>query len=697
MNKTLLPVLLLSALCLTGCKSVMLSPTSMASANFSYGADLQADKVTKTRESTIVQFTMTRNPGEKYRYRSDSYLLDESGRRYRLHSAEGLDLDTWSEVPEGGKVQFTMTFDPLPKEVKVFDFIEGEAQHPFMLLGIRDKKADLTYPTLQEISSAYPYRAPGDWFCPDGTATVTLRGRIEGYDAQTFGFKQMDCTLGDVFDSKSDVVTFDIAPDGTFERSFKASYPKHYTFSVPRFHKSKVGFKSIPFYARPGETIDVTVRKNEEGRYECYYNNGSSQQVARWLKSSLLLHEIAQPLDKYQGRFADIGPVADQVWNNLMWRVQTVAQRDHFTAQEVHLALADAQVNYAYAVLDNAMMHHHRGIVNTAGRRDGLYYDGVVDSTIYDIEGYKTLHRVNWNNPMLFASPQFRMLENRMEYAELVERHLGDSVQNGINSFGKPYKRSPLGQEMQKYRNRYTQLREMMGTHLDNLMAQICVYNSAISYATLFWSREEDKRNLFLADTTLSVKEREDKAADMVSITTMMPHLLPTFANHYIHDRAEAYMNQVLDKTSLTIPLPDNDDTAYKIFEYCMKYPDKYLFIDFWGMGCGPCRASIEQDMGQRASIASRDDVKVIYIAAEREPGGSQAYRDYVEKWMFDGEEVVCVTDEEFARFQELFQFSGIPHYELITPKCRRVRDDMKIRGFTSFELQFEELKEKLK
>jgi thiol-disulfide isomerase/thioredoxin len=284
-----------------------------------------------------------------------------------------------------------------------------------------------------------------------------------------------------------------------------------------------------------------------------------------------------------------------------------------------------------------------------------------------------------------------------MEYAELVERHLGDSVQNGINSFGKPYKRSPLGQEMQKYRNRYTQLREMMGTHLDNLMAQICVYNSAISYATLFWSREEDKRNLFLADTTLSVKEREDKAADMVSITTMMPHLLPTFAHPYIHDRAEAYMNEVLDKTSLTIPLPENDDTAYKIFEYCMKYPDKYLFIDFWGMGCGPCRASIEQDMGQRASIASRDDVKVIYIAAEREPGGSQTYRDYVEKWMFDGEEVVCVTDEEFARFQELFQFSGIPHYELITPKCRRVRDDLQIRGFTSFELQFEELKEKLK
>lgn len=250
---------------------------------------------------------------------------------------------------------------------------------------------------------------------------------------------------------------------------------------------------------------------------------------------------------------------------------------------------------------------------------------------------------------------------------------------------------------LQVIRNRYAKLREIMGTDLDNLMAQICVCNSAFSSTRLFWSHEEDRRNLFLADTTLSLREREDKAADMVSITTMMPHLLPTFANQYIHDRAEAYMNQVLDKTSLTIPLPDNDDTAYKIFEYCMKYPDKYLFIDFWGMGCAPCRASIEQDMGQRASIASRDDVKVIYIAAESEPGGSQAYRDYVEKWMFDGEEVVCVSDEEFARFQELFQFSGIPHYELITPKCRRVRDDMKIHGFTYFEHLFDQLKEKLK
>ena len=50
----------------------------------------------------------------------------------------------------------------------------------------------------------------------------------------------------------------DIAPDGSFYKKFQASYPicqRFYTL------ESKVDFGEIPFFARPGETIDITVSK----------------------------------------------------------------------------------------------------------------------------------------------------------------------------------------------------------------------------------------------------------------------------------------------------------------------------------------------------------------------------------------------------------------------------------------------------
>ena len=65
-------------------------------------------------------------------------------------------------------------------------------------------------------------------------------------------------------------------------------------------------------------------------------------------------------------------------------------------------------------------------------------------------------------------------------------------------------------------------------------------------------------------------------------------------------------------------------------------------------------------------------------------------------EWLAD-EETVCVTNTDFTRLQELFHFNGIPHYETITPDCRRVRDDLQVHGFYNFDSELEPLKEKLK
>ncbi len=43
-------------------------------------------------------------------------------------------------------------------------------------------------PTMQEIREANPWTVPADWFKTD---TITIKGHIEDYDAERFGFSSM--------------------------------------------------------------------------------------------------------------------------------------------------------------------------------------------------------------------------------------------------------------------------------------------------------------------------------------------------------------------------------------------------------------------------------------------------------------------------------------------------------------------------
>ena len=231
MKKSTIITILLALIALTvqaKTYKTIINPEAIACMKVRNG-DLKALEVNFRDTATTVHFRMEYPKGQLFRFVKESYLLDEAGNRYPLRSAEGIALDTWVQSPESGVTDFTMHFEPMPKKVQLFDFIEGDVRDAFMLLGIHDKKAKLKYPTLQELSDANPYTVPADWFTTD---TITIRGRIEGYDAEKFGFTSMECLYEDVFEKDATTLVFNIAPDGTFEKKFQASYPIRQCFRI---------------------------------------------------------------------------------------------------------------------------------------------------------------------------------------------------------------------------------------------------------------------------------------------------------------------------------------------------------------------------------------------------------------------------------------------------------------------------------
>ncbi len=640
MKKTLI-IALLALMAMAGqakTYKVIHTPEAMACVNVHNG-ELIAREVIMRDTATTVHFTIEYPEGKNFRFAKDCYLTDEAGNRYALRSAEGVALDSWVKSPEGGKTDFTMHFEPMPKKTQLFDFIEGDASGAFKLLGIHDKKLKLKTPTFQELSDANPWKPAEDWLKTD---YVTIKGRFEGYDAEKFGFTSMQTYLNDIFEKGGSTVVVDIAPDGTFEKRFQVSYPMLHTFYA---EDSKMSFDEMSVFARPGETVDITIRKGNNGTYECIYNNGSSKDVERWLRSGDDITDIMRPLVIFKGTFAEAKELAEKTWRNALCHLQMVSRREHYTPMEMQLALASVQTRFGLYYMDYAL--NRRFDLEKREVRDGVYYAEILDSVewkkLSDVENYKSLSHIDLNNPLLLIDSDYYFLINRMQYSQPVKDSWAKVSAGGYTS-------------NEEYREKRVEavlpaLRNLMNTSEDNLLAQMCIYEEMLN---------ERDRSIY---------------------AEVFPFFLSIFTHPYVHQKAEQYCNEKLAQTEIATPLPVDNPAADLIRSLSAKYPGRVLIFDFWQMGCGPCRGVIQQSKQKRAEIAKRDDVKFIFVCGEKTAEGSEAYHKYADEWLA-GEEAICITYQDFNRFEELFHFTSIPHIETITPDCRRVREEDSFQGF---------------
>ena len=619
------------------------APEVMVQADVIIG-ELRIDEVIMTDTATTLCFTMIYPQDETFRFVKNSYLVDEDGHRYPLRSAEGIALDTWIKSP--GTTEFKVHFEPMPSHVQLFDFIEDDALWAVPILGIHEKGTAIKAPSLQELYARNPYTLPANWL---STGSVTIRGRFEGYDAERMGFTTMEAYLYDVMIGDHGTQLIEIEPDGSFEKTIQLSYPMKSAFYVKVTNNdSNADFTKMPFFARPGETIDIVIRPNKDGRWECFYNNGSSHEVERLLKSDLRLTEMTRPLSSFKGKCSEVNPIADQVWQNMLARIDMISRRDHFTPMEVNLALGEMQSAYAMALIDYAMNSEFR-LMPFQQLEDGswtrILLDSVEIKTFADINNYKALNRIDFDNPLLMISDDYYFTLNRVYKAPPVREAKQVSLDNGI-----------------------AMLHELTGKH-NNLTAQLCILQEIL-------------------DNFNSWRQNEEMLPSLMAV------YLSRLTHPYVRQKAEEFYQAKMSQKSATSPLPEGPG-AEIIREIIEKYPGRYLIFDFWGIGCGGCYIAIQNSKGLRAEIAKRDDVKLIFIAGERIPGGSDAYKKYVAEWLAD-EETVCVTNADFRRLQELLEFSGIPHYETFTPDGRRVREDIQLHGLHNFDFEMQSLKERL-
>ena len=149
MNKSLFTILaLLCIVSIQAKKNVVIWDKPNAICNiFRTGTKFQVNKMEFKSDETVMHIEASYIPKNWIKFASTSVLKDEIGREYAIISGEPtckgelrMQVDSLFTMPESGKANIALHFQPLHIDTKRVDFIEGHSKRAFRIWNIR--KAD---------------------------------------------------------------------------------------------------------------------------------------------------------------------------------------------------------------------------------------------------------------------------------------------------------------------------------------------------------------------------------------------------------------------------------------------------------------------------------------------------------------------------------------------------------------------------
>ena len=141
-----------------------------------------------------------------------------------------------------------------------------------------------------------------------------------------------------------------------------------------------------------------------------------------------------------------------------------------------------------------------------------------------------------------------------------------------------------------------------------------------------------------------------DYAASYVAGT--MPYITSSIISHHF---TKAYREYVKKFEIKAMP-EENLATDPVIQRIIAPYKGNVLFLDFWNMGCGPCRAGMMEQRNFLKDVAGLP-VKFLYITEEK-------YREASEEWLgktFIEGEHIYISSADWEYLQAKLRFIGIP------------------------------------
>lgn len=653
MKKALFPFLCaaLMAAC-TNAPREFSNPQSYADNTCDWQKELRVTHVEFTDTATILTFFyQTHQPFFTLSIIPQTYLSDEQDHHYKaLFMVEHALGEYFPSGPDG--TYFHVGFEPLPKGTKVFDMIEGVGRNYFKILGIHDSTYVPAKPKFSRKQLKEAEQVRRDIF---KSGPVTLRGTIAGYDIND-GFQTYQMHYSYYDQNDHGTVALDIDRTGHFEYSFDventlgAAIVDHNS----NWHN---------FIAQPGDTLDIT-----------FYKDGSTSFMLSDGRPYLLRNydRIPSGLRPFDTQKFQVGDSADfQGVQAYAFEckakgkdyVNYVAAKYHLTAFEYEYAsimmendILEGFLDYRMDVNDAWMSYLSqtespdysvvRQMQEASGKivRDPDSYAFLADFTANDSlmmvmpHQWPIFNRYKFDGAYRVSEPNLDSLYMQMDYASYrsFQTHLYDSIHlaNDMSIFGLS-EPTLFGKLCMMQDIEY---------HLQDLNDELM--DSTDSYRENFLLSYLEGEKSLINDPVLGA--RVDK---------MYQEFLRKQAPYW--EIPECRGKQVLDKI-------------------LANYPGKYVYIDFWSTGCGPCVAGIKGlfNYGRNLMTGTFDNFALVFITSDPE----QAYEPFRQEWL-EGAQSYRISQDDYNALAGLFNFSAIPHHEMITPDGLAITNVVEMLG----------------
>lgn len=604
------------------------------------------------------------SPSIRLRAASDTTL------QYKIIATENIGLDRKIWMPESGYHEGMLLFEKVPADVKVVDLVETDPSDVGnCIYGIHlDEQATTVIPDILTLSDIFDKgkKAEEEWtgldpkryadmnfYDKDGMAHI--RGKITDYSPK-YGVSTFSIRTKNDFTEEQKVNVGDINPDGTFALDIPLAYPQ--------FDYFKLGDISKNLFLIPGDTLNIATCMamridpdyGHSPEFFGYEGEADDGVVINLLTDSIYnRYGIKSMYSKYRAEKTDsmkadtyklsgqlaalLYSVCDDLPKFLGNVPVSVFAKDMLTIAaigEICSTLEDIQMDFRDTKGPHLEKNDDGNLSFTQGES--------LDETVF-LKPWMKYKDLIYNNPIMIChgwilpnrwrfNSQFRPSAMAAEGMEAIPETIAYTIAEDLK---RPY--------------------EIDLNHLDSIGLGNCFVAQLVRTVTLI-----DGLHTISDPSSGHLLENNKLVSNIIRHNgyDRLNEILMSEYNNFVKDVMIAE-NRLGDNKDTSIIIPDTPE-GNVLANIIKPYKGNVLFLDFWGIGCGPCRAGMMRQKSLLEELADKP-FKALYIANAEE--GLEACKKWLRNEDIKGEHIF-VSGDDWQRLSGLFNFSAIPFGVLI-------------------------------
>ncbi|MCM1332626.1 MAG: TlpA family protein disulfide reductase [Bacteroides sp.] len=618
---------------------------------------LNIERITIDGDSTRVDFLLKSKPGYFGTVGKNTRLRDNaSSVEYLPVRAEGIEFDKAIRTKKDSVVRYSLFYEALPATIKKIDMLEGT----WDIFGIRLDGEKAAKPArVKNPESLIVTKKHSDTPAPIfSRGRMTISGIIDSYDPRAYG-DLIQVNLENCIGQKRLTTNIHINPDGSFSKELDMLSSGELTLLF-------TNIDMLSLYAEPGEDLFIYVDPE-----------------------IMKLRQAGVKTDKPTFSFGgSLGEINNGIINAPKYRYTHPDEK--LSQQENHQRIdnnvdkwAEKIENYISA---NPSLHpiavrylrSHVISFRATNHLDylmDLKYSEKADTTLTLEVFSKVLPPVFAADSIILTTSHTSSLMNRIAFCKLPE--YSRATESKTINFDTAEIRRIINDPKQ-----FTEpqsISNLSGSHEVGKSSPIATFNP-VSHLPAMFRRIENRMKAImkfvgLTEVPLFLQANEAAYAcnyyrprDLASIEETMQNIdsLRLILRPELRDAVTEYYAGLYDTRSYHL----SDTGGGKILKSILApYKGKAVIVDFWTLGCGPCRSEIEAWKEFRDKNRMGKDYVFIFITNDEE-SREEPYEAYVAKNLTN-DITLRIPYKDFQLIKEELNFNSYPRKILIDPEGR--------------------------